>query len=228
MFFLSSPVNARLRLLTVLSLTVLASACGRDDDKLMGTPAVIPASEVSAAPEPGADSRSIPVIEEFDINSVQVSEKDIGEFPFFMPPDGYKYVTLTMNALDESISTMESARAIYPLGIDRIHMVEGKTFKVSIYNEELKSVSERDFLLVQKHYEDAITAAGGVQVFGEEVEIGETHGTLAPEENELLPYSTRSPRRIYVIHKPDAEIWFEINCGGGAGCLYFVTRKGKM
>ena len=218
-------MNAKLCFLMLLS--VLASACGRNDDT--GAPAASGASLSSqATPEPGADSRTISVIAEFNINNIPVTDKDIGEFPFFMPPEGYRYVTITKNTLDESISLQEPARTIYPLGRDRIRMVEGKTLRVSLYSELMKGVSERDFLLIQRHYEDAITAAGGVQVFGEEVDIGEAHGTLAPEENQLLPHSIRSPMRVYVIHKPDAEIWFEINCGGGAGCLFTVTRKGKI
>jgi len=206
-------MNTKLCFLMVL--TVLASACGKDDDK-------------KAAPVPGTESRTIQIIAPFDINNIPVTDKDIGEFPFFMPPEGYRYVTITKNTLDESISLQEPARTIYPLGKDRIRMVEGKTLRVSLYSELMKEVTERDFLLIQRHYEDAITAAGGVQVFGEEVEIGEAHGTLAPEENQLLPHSIRSPMRVYVIHKPDAEIWLEINCGGGAGCLFTVTRKGKI
>jgi len=222
-------MNTRLRLLTVLIPTVLASACGKDDDKI-AAPAPAPETSLSSqpTPAPGADSRVVQVIAAFDINNIPVTDKDIGEFPFFMPPEGYRYVTLTKSTLDETISLQESAHTIYPLGSDRIRRVEGKTLRVSLYNEKLKGVSEHDFLLVQRHYEGAITAAGGVQVFGEEVEIGEAHGTLAPEENQQLPYSIRSPRRVYVIHKPDAEVWLEINCGGGAGCLFTVTRKGKI
>ncbi len=216
-------MNARLRFLMVLSLTALASACGRDGDT-----GAAPKGSLSPPPESGTDSRAVQIISEFDIDNIPVTDKDIGAFPFFMPPEGYRYVTLTLNTLDENISLQERARTIYPLGRDRIRMVEGRTLKVSLYNEKLKGVSEHDFLLVQRHYEDAITAAGGVQVFGEEVEIGEAHGTLGPEENQRLPYSTRIPVRVYVIHKPDAEIWLEINCGGGAGCLFTVTRKGKM
>jgi hypothetical protein len=231
--FFKTPMNTRLRLLTVLSLAVLASACGKDDDKTTATPA---APEVSLSPqaapetetETETDSKVASVITPFDINDFPVTNKDIGEFPFFMPPKGYRYVTRTKSILDEDISLQESARAIYPLGIDRIRMVEGKTFKASLYNEKQKGVSERDFLLILRHYEDAITEAGGVQVFGEKVEIGKTHGTLAPEERQSLPYSTRSPRRVFVIHTPDAEVWLEIYCGGGAGCLFNVTQKGKM
>jgi len=226
-------MNARLRLLTILSLTVLASACGKDDDKKTASPvAAIPAPEVGFSPQTVPESESaseaIPAIIAFDINAVPVTDKDIGEFPFFMPPNGYRYVSDTLSVLDENISIKESSRSLYPIGSDRIYMVEGKTLKALLYNEKLKGISERDFLLIQRHYEDAITAAGGIKVFDEKVKIDETYGTLGPEEHRLIPGSTRSVRQTYVIRTQNTEAWFEINCGGGASCLFNVTQKGKM
>jgi len=222
-------MNAKLRLLTVLSLVALASACGKDSDT---DTSAAPAPEVSPSPQAASESESaseaVPAIITFDINAIPVTDKELGEFPFFMPPEGYRYVSDTLSTLDEKISIRESARTIYPIGSDRIHTVEGKTLKAVLYNEKLKDTPERDFLLIQRHYEGTITAAGGVKVFDRKVNLDETYGTLASEEYSSKPDSIRSARRVYVIHKQNAEAWFEIDCGGGSGCLYTVTQKGKM
>jgi len=210
---------------------MLASACDKNADKKAAIPAA-PASEVSLSsqwpPEPEIDLRAESAINAFDINNIPLTDKDIGEFPFFMPPQGYKYVTLTLSTLDENISLKESDRTLYPIGRDRLYMAEGKTLKAALYNEKLKKTPERDFLLIHRHYEDAITAAGGIMVYSEKVKMDETYGTLAPEEYQLMPESIRHPRRVYVIHTQNAELWFEIDCGGGAGCLFNITQKSKI
>ena len=201
-------MNVKLRLLTVLSLVVLASACGKDND----TPTT-PASEASqssqASPETENDSKAVPAIIAFDINNIPVTNKDIGEFPFIAPPKGYRYVTGTSSTVDESIR--ESVPTLYPIGSDRIHLVEGKTLKVTLYNEKQESASERDFSLIQRHYKKTITAAGGIKVFDEKAQSDSD--------------ASQSRRQVYIIHTRDAEVWFDIDCSG-ASCVFTVTRKG--
>jgi len=227
-------MNTKLRLLMAMSLVALASACGKNDDKEESAPAGLSyeAALLSQLPsEPEFDTRTVPVIDAFDIDNIPVSSANIGEFPFFTPPSGYKYVTPTQNVLNEEASLRESDRVIYPIGSDRIRMVEGKTLKAALYNEKQKEMADRDFLLVHRHYEDAITAAGGVRVYGQQVKIGAAgavRGTMAPDEYQTKPDAVRIPRRVYVIHRQDAELWFEIDCGTSAGCLFNVTQKSKM
>ncbi|MCL1825023.1 MAG: OmpA family protein [Betaproteobacteria bacterium] len=235
-------MNAKLRLLTILSLTVLVSACGKDDGKKAGTPAVPePAPETSlapqaapapqpappqAAPEPAAEPA--PAVAAFDINVIPVSNKDIGEFPFFTPPEGHRYVTGTRDNLNENESLKKFTRYYFPVGKESLYPVEGKTLKATFYNEERKSTSNPDVLVIQRNYENAITAAGGVKVFDGEVEHSKTYGALSSEDRNLYgPESYSDTRQVYVIRKQDMEIWFEINCGAGR-CYFTVTQKGEM
>ena len=229
---MKEPMNAKLRLLTVLSLAVLLSACGKDDNKAGAPAEPAPSLETSlpqqVAPEPGTEqgSRTVPAIVPFDINSIPVTDKDIGEFPFFAPPNGYKYVTDTMNTLDESISLRESFLHHYPIGSDRLYTVQGKVLKTWLYNEKLKSTSGSDFSSIHNHYEKTISAAGGVKVYDGEVKPGETYGVLTPENLSSKSVSTSTMRRVYAIRTKDTEAWFEIDCSV-SGCAFIVTQREK-
>ncbi|MDR2881257.1 MAG: hypothetical protein LBV29_05095 [Azoarcus sp.] len=222
-------MSAKFRLLMALSLAMLASACGKDDNAVTST---APSPETSLSPQaaPGSESASesvpemLPPITMFDINDIPVTNADIGEFPHFMPPKGYRYTTDLLDTLDESKSIRESARTLYAIGVDRIHLVEGRTLKVTLYNEKAKDAYKPDLALVQRHYEDAITAAGGVRVFNERPEAEETRGALAPKRDSSRPESTLSRRQVYVIHKQDGEVWFDVDCNGGR-CVLIVTEK---
>ncbi|MCL2161537.1 MAG: hypothetical protein FWH56_06585 [Betaproteobacteria bacterium] len=224
-------MNAKFRLLMVLSLSVLASACGKDDGAGV-SPAPAPEASLSpqSAPGPASDSdpEKVPVITAFDINNIPVTNKELGEYPFFSPPKGYRYVTDSLGTLDENISIRDPDRTLYSMGTDRIHLVEGRTFKAVLQNEKQKSTSERDFSLIQRHYEDAITAAGGVKVFDEKMRTGKSYGPQAPNNvPKAKPSTSRNVGLVYVIHKQDMEAWFAIDCGGEK-CSFTATRKRKM
>ena len=243
-------MNAKLRLLTVLSLAALASACGKNDDnKAETTAAPAPAPETSLAqqaapapepvppqaapapepvppqpaPEPAAEAAPA-----FDINSIPVTDKDIGEFPFFTPPEGHRYVSGHGNKLNENTSLKNFTRYYYPVSSESLYPVEGKTLKVTIYNEERKSTSNPDVLVIRRNYENAITAAGGVKVFDGKPNYSKTYGALSSEDRSLYgPNDTTDGRQIYVIRKQDAEVWFDITCSA-ASCYFAVTQKGEM
>ena len=232
-------MNAKLRLLMVLSLAALASACGKDDGA--GTsPAPAPEASLSpqSAPEPVSEStpesasesdlEKVPVITAFDINNIPVANKELGEYPFFFPPKGYRYVTDAQSTLDENASIRDPDRTLYSMGSDRIHLVEGKTFRARLYNEKQNKTPERDFPLIQRHYENAITAAGGVKVFDENKALGKTYGLQAPnKEQQAKPRTSRRVGLVYVIRMQDMEAWFEISCGGEK-CSFTATEKKKI
>ncbi|MCL2876630.1 MAG: hypothetical protein FWF12_10180 [Betaproteobacteria bacterium] len=214
-------MNAKLRFLTILSLVMLASACGKDDNAQTASPAAPEASlspqtvpEPNSAPDPEPDSRKVPAITPFDINTIPITNKDIGEFPFFMPPKGYRYVTDTLTTLDESISLRNPSLHYYPTGNDRLYTVKGKILKVSLYNEKLKSVNDPDFTLIHRHYGKAITAMGGVKVYDGEVKL----------EGISKATTRHNLQRAYIIRKTDMEAWFEIDCSV-SGCVFIVTQK---
>jgi hypothetical protein len=230
-------MNTGLRFLAILSVVVLASACGKDDKADSPTvPEVVPDTVTTvavddpapqSAPDVMSDTRTVPAMIPFDINDISVTDKDVGAFPFFEPPKGYKYVTPSLTTLDESISLKESYYHLYAFGIDRFYKIEGKVLRVALYNDKLKAPSEKDFLLVRRHYRDAITAAGGRMVFGRDAKTDETHGTSPQKENSAGSESLRNLRQVYVINMKDSETWFDVDCASKINCLFTVTQKGK-
>ena len=204
-------MNAKLRFLTILSMVMLASACGKDD-----TPTAAPEASLPPQALLEPDSQKVPPIIAFDINTVPVTNKDIGEFPFILPPKGYRYVTDTLTTVDESISLRDPFLHYYAVGSDRLYTVKGKVLKVWLYNEKLKNTSEPDSLFVHRHYEETITAVGGAKVYDGEVKVDGISKTTT--KNNL--------QKTYIIRKTDTEIWFEIDCFI-SGCVFTVTEKEK-
>jgi len=215
-------MHTKLRLLAILSLALLASACGNDDkagasaEPNLAEPETTLSQEGFPEPESGSQHRKVPPIIPFDVSSIPVTNKDIGEFPFFMPPKGYRYITDTLTTLDESISIQEPSHHHYPVGNDRLYTVNGKVLRAWLYNEKLNKTSEPDLLLIHRYYEKAITAAGGVKVFDAEI------------KNVGIPKATtrNNLQRSYVIRKTDIEAWFEIGCSI-SGCVLVITQRGE-
>ncbi|MCL2644665.1 MAG: hypothetical protein FWD51_04305 [Betaproteobacteria bacterium] len=217
-------MKSKLRFLAVLSLTVLVSACGKDNNA--GSPAVSEAvASPQAATEPDSDPRRVLPITPFDVNALPVTDKDIGGFPFFTPPKGYRYVTDSMSTLEETVSLHEAFYHHFPVGSDRLYTVEGKILKVWLYNEKQKSAYDPNFDVIHSHYDKVITAAGGVKVFDSEIKPDEVFGILTPDvllSNRTLSQS--SMRRTYVVRTKSIEAWFELSCAVD-GCVIVVTQK---
>jgi hypothetical protein len=227
-------MNTGLRFLAVLSVAVLASACGKDDKAdspavpdpvKVDNPAPVSRPAPKAAQGVMSEIWDVPPMISFDINDIPVTDKNLGEFPFFAPPKGYRYVTPSRTALDEGISLKEPSHHLYAFGVDRVLKIDGKVLRVALHNDKLKSPSQKDFLQIRRYYKDIILAAGGVAVFDGSNE--ETYGLPSPEEYRK-PAFPRSKRQIYVIHAKDMEAWFDIDCNSFAYCLFTVTQKGKM
>jgi hypothetical protein len=228
-------MNAKLRFMAALSLVVLASACGKNDNKKTAA-ASAPVPEVNHTQQVTPESQSAPMpdaskattepapIAAFDINTIPISNKEIGEFPFFTPPEGYEYVTQGASRLNERDSIKNFSRYYYPLGKENLYPVEGKTF----YNVRINSKEGGDeILLIQRNYENAITAAGGVKVFDGKVDPSKTYNILSSDDR--YRYGVRNEsgeRQVYVIRKQDMEVWFEITCD--SSCFFAVTQKGEM
>jgi outer membrane protein OmpA-like peptidoglycan-associated protein len=180
-----------------------------------------------ASASAGADT---PAAAAFDINKIPVTNKDIGVFPFFTPPAEHKYTSWSGSAkLDENQSLKKFTRHYYAVSKESLHPVEGKTLKTRLYNEERKSSSNPDILVIRRNYENAVIAAGGVKVFDGKPDYAKTYGALEKEErHEFAPEvnSQHDIRQVYVIRRPDAEIWLEVSCG--STCYYTVTQKGEM
>jgi len=170
---------------------------------------------VKAAPP---EAQPNPVVA-FDTGSIPVSNKDLGEFPFLTPPEGYKY--------GNKGKFKEFHRTYYVVGEGSLFPVEGKNFSSTISKEKGVEYSK---LLVERNYENAITSLGGVKVFDGLSNPKKMRAFLDnKQEVEYRPGDLWNARswQTYVIRKPDAEIWIGLSCNS-SHCTYSLTRKEAM
>lgn len=229
------------RFLMVLSLAILLSACGKDNDTATpAEPASEPTSTSVAAPEAipaphQAAAEPAPATATFDVNSVPMSDKKLGEFPFFTTPEGYKYTSNCQNnssagELNLNQVLKQYSRYYFPVGPEALYPVEGKVFRVSLFNEERKTCLDADVLLIRKNYEAALLTAGATKVYDGDVSHRKAHEVLGTNSEDKSLYSPQEPNakrfQVYLIRKQDVEIWFEIACS--SRCHFVVTQKGEM
>ena len=154
----------------------------------------------------------------FDINSVPISNKDIGTFPFFGAPEGMSY----------QVENDKQFHRTY-FGINgKLVPIEGRTYAAAVRSE---SNSSKDFepLLFEKNYDNLITSVGGVLVSNTKVESAEIERV---GRDELFKYHGvadiyNDPVKTYLIRRADAEIWVQLSFNTAAGSIT-VVQKGDM
>lgn len=142
----------------------------------------------------------------FDINSIPVSNADIGDFPFFTAPEGALYINQAKPVDFDFIVFVTP---------DNIYEVEGKTFRAHVHKDKNsdKEISGRYLI---RSFEDAIEQAGGVKVF---------EGKLTKERleqyKELCTYAGsngsidvwNNPIAAYIIRRNDGNVYFMMDKG---------------
>jgi outer membrane protein OmpA-like peptidoglycan-associated protein len=177
---------------------------------------------------PAAPEAATGPVVAFDIEKIPVSEKPLGEFPFFTPPEGHKYVAGYGESKVKESSTKEFDRYYFATSQGTLHPVEGKTFRVELFDEKLGKWEIPEALRVERNYENAITAAGGVKVFDGKTDIKRTYETLdySTDRQRYGPEYEGAKRQTYVIRRPDVEVWIEVSCSNY--CSFVVAQKGEM
>lgn len=145
-------------------------------------------------------------VEAFDIESIPVSNKDIGAFPFFTAPEGAAYINKA-KPIDFDFMVFVAPNSIYE--------VEGKTFRAHVHPDR-KSGKEISGRYLIKSYEDAIVKAGGVKVFegklsGERLKQYEDLCTYAGSNGSIDVWN--NPIATYVIRHPDGNIYIALDKG---------------
>ncbi|GHT90203.1 hypothetical protein FACS1894101_2410 [Betaproteobacteria bacterium] len=207
-------------LFVLMSLSLLA-AC--DDEPAESATSYTSTRTAPAKPKAAPEDTPGAV---FDINQIPVTDKPLDEFPFFTSPEGHKYVSDFGEIDVEPKNTKEFDRYYFVTNKTTLHQVEGKTFRVELYDNTRNSWIIEDAARVEQHYENAITAAGGVKVFDGKADIKRTYDTLETvERSQYAPRYQGNKRQIYVIRQPNAEVWIEISCG--KECSVTVARKSE-
>ncbi len=146
----------------------------------------------------------------FDINSIPLSEVEIGQFPYLSYPEGYNF-NYEKDIKQQNIKDFDKE---YFAVAGKLISVEGKTYKVRI---EKDSKNERKFNapLVEKYYTDKILELGGVQVNNVTVPQAEINrvGNKELVEKQYgfsIDYNLLDDIKTFVIRRKDKEIWIQI------------------
>lgn len=195
----------KLTLLTILAISLIACKGKKESNKdILTEKETVSDRNVNEETTNQETTEKHEKVEEFDINNIPLSEKNIGDFPFFSAPEGAKYIN---NVKPKSFDFMVFVTP------NKIFEVEGKTFRADVQEdkESEKEVSNRYLL---KSYEDAILKAGGVKVFE-----GKLEGDRKKKYEELCTYAGsdgsidiwNNPIITYAIRRNDGNIYIAID-----------------
>jgi hypothetical protein len=200
------------KLIIIISAVLLTTACKDSKEEKPEATTEAAQSETPKTTETPDEAKS------FDINSVPVSDKDMGAFPYFGVPEGLTY----------QVEHDKKFHRTY-FGINgKLVPIEGRTFAARVFS---KSNSSKDFepLAFEKNYDNLITSVGGVLVSKGKVEKGEKDRVGSDEYFKYGSISdiSNEPVQTYLIRRPDAEIWVQLSFNSSAGEIT-VVQKGEM
>lgn len=158
----------------------------------------------------------------FDPQSVPLSERALGELPFFTLPDGYAPVNRPNHR----------AYARFPVRLgEGVHWVEGPTWSARIgIARERRRDKQYASLELQRNLEAVLEQAGAALVFDGPLERDVYFG---PElENEIgggfiqiVNRAKDTPTRVYVIRQSERTVWVMLTLeSSGAGMLVIDER----
>jgi OmpA-OmpF porin, OOP family len=166
----------------------------------------------------------------FDINTIPITDKNIGEFPYLNPPENYCYGSCSNYEGKPSPGQMSDFDKEYFAINGKLHLLEGKTYKSIIEKNTDKNPTPFNRLIVEKSYHDAIIGLGGVQVNSVTVPIEEFKKITEAE----FPYrhsigeNEKDDIKTYVIRTKDKEIWIQFSCLDKASGNITILEKADL
>lgn len=155
----------------------------------------------------------------FDINSIPVSDHDLGEFPFFGLPEGL--------AEQNKPIQRKFDRLFFP--IDGIMTpIEGKVWK-SFIEMEAGNTDEWSLPYFEKSYDEAIKAVGGVKIFDGEIskEEYDRYNSQASYlgEDGSIGY-TGENTKVYIIRRADnSDVYIQLAGNTASGKINILQKE---
>ncbi|WP_244244042.1 OmpA family protein [Marilutibacter alkalisoli] len=169
-------------------------------------------ADVDAAPAaaPAVDSAT-----EFDITSVPVSQAALGEFPYFALPTGYEPRSWEARDFDR-----------FPFWVgDRFEWVEGKLWSTFIGAVDGKKMSQYE---VKRNLDHVIAGAGGTKIFEGQVPNAAVESLgrgIMVEHNTGLGGIASEPSTVWLLRRPDRNIWVYLNTYSAGGSLAIAESE---
>ena len=163
--------------------------------------------------------------EGFDINTIKISEEELGDFPYLKLPNGYLYADPDHSQNGNGKGLTVNLDKEYFLDNGIYIPIEGKTFKGHINLD--RNLKDKAFapLELKKSFDDWITKMGGVKInngkgytSGEKDRIKKLDPQAEPNGylNSSQYYDNIS---TYVIRKADYNVWIQFNLGDETGYI---------
>lgn len=187
------------KLTYLLAIALLLTACNSNQNQQNNEDTTVQES-TEQTPAEQADQKTTEPHSEFSIESLPLSEVDLGEFPFFTAPEGAKYIN------QPKVATFDFLVFVTP---DSMYEVEGKTYRAYIQQDK-DSKTEISGRYLFKSYENAILAAGDVKVFegriiNDRLKNYEKLATYAGSDGSIDVYNNEIVS--YVIRRADGTIY---------------------
>lgn len=155
----------------------------------------------------------------FDINTIPVSDKDLGSFPFFTIPTDFE---IQNKPLQRSFD-----RIFFPInGV--MQPFEGKAWKASLVGKR-DAGDSWSLALFERSYDEAIKAVGGVKIYEGRVSKTELdrikdQATYFGEEGSLDYWN--DPVKVYAIHRANGEdVYIQLAGNSASGKLQILQKE---
>ncbi|MES2828045.1 MAG: hypothetical protein V4687_07820 [Bacteroidota bacterium] len=208
---------------SALIVTALMSACSNEKKPVNTTPVdsnVIKNEEAgSATGKDGMTSDTTKVV--FNVNTIPVTKKDIGSFPYLDAPKDYKYNDITKSDLKTVHFPVDG----------KLIAAEGKTYSTNIYKIQ-ESEAPFNAQIVEREYTKTIKGLGGVQISskllpGQIEKIGkkrlEDEGDHAYTIVGANDY-TLNHVNTYIIRTDKVVVWIELSFYQNGGYIYILEN----
>lgn len=199
--------------LIILSIGALLAACNKKAEQKTDT-----APDTVAIETPTAIEKSSGATTQFDINSVSVSNAEVGDFPFFSFPKGLDFQNKPVQRSYD--------RLFFPLnGV--MTPIEGKVWKTYVVNEK-SNTEEWSLPYFLKSYDEAITKLGGVKIFDAKVSQQELdrikdEAKYFGEEGSIDYWN--EPVKVYVIRRPNGDdIYIQLYGNTSTGAIQILQK----
>jgi len=204
-----------LTLLLIACITVACNSNKKQNDVTDNTDSLVPTSTAQTPSEEISAKK-------FDINSIPISDKPLGAFPYFNLPENYQ------GSPKDNTADFDVA---YFWAKDHFEKPEGKIFYARITAKEGKSYSD---LEVGRNLEELIKSVDGVKI--SEMKVPSDSSYTIPDNNRVkymngYGFIANAVTATYLIRRSDRNIWVQLTPGDdavSAGWMILETKPFKM
>ena len=198
--------------LIILSMGAMLAACNKKTEQKTE------AQDTVAVDNTTAVEKSSGGTAQFDINSIPVSNAEVGELPFFSFPKGLDFQNKPVQRSYDML--------FFPLnGV--MAPIEGKVWKTYIINGK-SNTEDWSLPYFLKSYDDAITKVGGVKIFDgkvsqQELDRIKEEAKYFGEEGSIDYWN--EPVKVYVIRRPNGDdIYIQLYGNTSTGAIQILQK----